>query len=241
MADFFFPGCGLKLPKPHLNNYDYDLTPEKKEPFRIRYLTVPAILKQKEGSIRIINITCASPLVVNCTATENLHVNLCECNRTIIQMANEFPLPRSFDHHTNAIIVHNKYLYCIIAAYYHYVPAIILDGMLRILGKKPSSFKTGSFWEERRELESPNLGALFPHHITPAITFPQGSRKWVVVGKDNWTPCGAYFLSDLRNSPPFKRRQLLRSTFVSLRGNFKTARDRLVRYERVNTTNKSSG
>ncbi|GBO16243.1 hypothetical protein AVEN_168175-1 [Araneus ventricosus] len=91
---------------------------------------------------------CASPLIVNCTATENLHVNLCECNRTIIQMANEFPLPRSFDQHTNAIIVQKKYLYCIIAAYYHYLPAIVLDGMLRILGRKPRNIAADSLhWE----------------------------------------------------------------------------------------------
>ncbi|GBM51905.1 Fatty acyl-CoA reductase wat [Araneus ventricosus] len=88
---------------------------------------------------------CASPLVINCTATENLHVNICECSRNIVQMANEFPLPRSFDEHTNLIIVPYKYLYCIIAAYYHYLPAIVLDGMLRILGKKPRIYSLYRF------------------------------------------------------------------------------------------------
>ncbi|GBM63063.1 Fatty acyl-CoA reductase wat [Araneus ventricosus] len=88
---------------------------------------------------------CASPLVINCTATENLHVNFCECTRNIVQMANEFPLPRSFDQHTNLITVPYKYLYCIIAAYYHYLPAIVLDGMLRILGKKPRIYSLYRF------------------------------------------------------------------------------------------------
>ncbi|GBN80452.1 hypothetical protein AVEN_139742-1, partial [Araneus ventricosus] len=31
--------------------------------------------------------------------------------------------------------------------------------------------------------------------------------KWAVVGKDDWTPSGAYLLSDLRTSPPLKRSQ----------------------------------
>ncbi|GBL87485.1 Fatty acyl-CoA reductase 1 [Araneus ventricosus] len=79
---------------------------------------------------------CASPLVVNCTATENLHVKHCECRRYTIQMANEFPLPRSFDQKINSMIVPYKYLYYIIAAYYHYLPAIVLDAILRILGKR---------------------------------------------------------------------------------------------------------
>ncbi|GBM15772.1 Fatty acyl-CoA reductase wat [Araneus ventricosus] len=80
---------------------------------------------------------CASPLVVNCTATENLHVKLCEYIDTMIQLVHEFPLPKSFEQQTNFIIVPYKYLYFIIAAYYHYLPAIVLDGMLRILRKKP--------------------------------------------------------------------------------------------------------
>ncbi|GBM12266.1 hypothetical protein AVEN_155270-1 [Araneus ventricosus] len=39
----------------------------------------------------------------------------------------------------------------------------------------------------------------------PAITFPYGARKRAVVGKDNWT---TYLLSNLRTSPPLKRRLL---------------------------------
>ncbi|GBM15822.1 hypothetical protein AVEN_262969-1 [Araneus ventricosus] len=53
------------------------------------------------------------------------------------QLFHEFPFPKSFEHQTNSIIVPEKYLYFIIAAYYHYLPAIVLDGMLRILRKKP--------------------------------------------------------------------------------------------------------
>ncbi|GBM29705.1 hypothetical protein AVEN_156891-1 [Araneus ventricosus] len=79
---------------------------------------------------------CASPLVVNCTATEKLHIKVSEYCETITQLVNEFPLPQSFVKHTNMIVVPYKYLYCIIAAYYHYLPAIVLDGMSRILGTK---------------------------------------------------------------------------------------------------------
>ncbi|GBN22284.1 hypothetical protein AVEN_108550-1 [Araneus ventricosus] len=79
---------------------------------------------------------CATPLVVNCTATEKLQVKVSEYCKTMTQLVKEFPLPQSFVQYTNLIIVPYKYLYCIIAAYYHYLPAIVLDGTLRILGTK---------------------------------------------------------------------------------------------------------
>ncbi|GBM92886.1 hypothetical protein AVEN_205216-1 [Araneus ventricosus] len=73
----------------------------------------------------------------------------------------------------------------------------------------------------------PNPGVHLPHHPTPAIIFPQGARKWAVVGKDNCTSYRASLLSDLRNSPLLKRS---RPAFVVAKGK---VLDRLARYERV--------
>ncbi|GBM97659.1 hypothetical protein AVEN_62514-1, partial [Araneus ventricosus] len=80
---------------------------------------------------------CMPPMVVHCTATENLHVKLSEYSQTMSELALKFPLPQSFEEYTKLIIVPNKYLYYIVSAYHHYLPAIALDGMLKVLGKKP--------------------------------------------------------------------------------------------------------
>ncbi|GBO06979.1 hypothetical protein AVEN_110739-1 [Araneus ventricosus] len=42
---------------------------------------------------------------------------------------------------------------------------------------------------------------------TPAVIFPYGTRKWAVVGEDNWTPYRAYLLGHLRTSPSLKKSQ----------------------------------
>ncbi|GBM35713.1 hypothetical protein AVEN_58398-1 [Araneus ventricosus] len=34
----------------------------------------------------------------------------------------------------------------------------------------------------------PTWVVIFPTASPPDISFPQGARKWAVVGKDNWTP-----------------------------------------------------
>ncbi|GBM16383.1 hypothetical protein AVEN_129708-1 [Araneus ventricosus] len=44
--------------------------------------------------------------------------------------------------------------------------------------------------------------------------------KWGVVGKDNWTPYGAYLLSDLRTSPPLRRSNRLRPAFAAIKMRF---------------------
>ncbi|GBM60440.1 Fatty acyl-CoA reductase 1 [Araneus ventricosus] len=87
----------------------------------------------------------ASPLIVNCTATESLDVKFSEHNESLTELVREFPLPQSFAQPQNLIIVPYKYLYYILAAYYHYLPAIFLDGMLRILGKKPRVYSLYRF------------------------------------------------------------------------------------------------
>ncbi|GBM79659.1 hypothetical protein AVEN_58435-1 [Araneus ventricosus] len=38
------------------------------------------------------------------------------------------------------------------------------------------------------ELESSNLGGHLLHHSPPAITFPQGTEKWALLGVENWPP-----------------------------------------------------
>ncbi|GBM92770.1 hypothetical protein AVEN_196235-1, partial [Araneus ventricosus] len=53
----------------------------------------------------------------------------------------------------------------------------------------------------------PTWVVIYPTTPHPAITFPYGVRKWVVVGKDNWTPYRAYLLIDIRTSPSLKRSQ----------------------------------
>ncbi|GBL93970.1 hypothetical protein AVEN_206922-1 [Araneus ventricosus] len=39
------------------------------------------------------------------------------------------------------------------------------------------------------------------------VLLETGARKRAAVGKDNWTPYRAYLRSDLRTSPPLKRRK----------------------------------
>ncbi|CAL1284230.1 unnamed protein product [Larinioides sclopetarius] len=90
---------------------------------------------------------CASPFVVNCTASENLHLNIREFGDIMINLPPQFPVPKSFEMHSYSIIVTNKYLYYTIAAYYHYLPAIVLDGILRILGKKPRLYSLYRFYD----------------------------------------------------------------------------------------------
>ncbi|GBL53352.1 hypothetical protein AVEN_201932-1, partial [Araneus ventricosus] len=48
--------------------------------------------------------------------------------------------------------------------------------------------KPGGFGRKRHEFDSPNLGSHFPQNPAPAITFPSSTRKWAVVGKNNWFP-----------------------------------------------------
>ncbi|CAL1284221.1 unnamed protein product [Larinioides sclopetarius] len=90
---------------------------------------------------------CASPFVINCTANENLHVKFREFTDMMTQMTLRFPFPKSFEQLSIPIIVTNKYLYYILSAYYHYLPAIVLDGMLRILGKKPRLYSLYRFFD----------------------------------------------------------------------------------------------
>ncbi|XP_055944748.1 fatty acyl-CoA reductase 1-like isoform X3 [Argiope bruennichi] len=90
---------------------------------------------------------CSSPLVVNCTATEELDVKLSTFTDTLTQMSHKFPLPKSFEEYSHLIIVPNKYLYYIVSLYYHYFPAIVLDGMLKLLGKKPRVYKMYRFYD----------------------------------------------------------------------------------------------
>ncbi|GBN05058.1 hypothetical protein AVEN_117931-1, partial [Araneus ventricosus] len=89
----------------------------------------------------------SSLLVANCTATENLHVKFCEYIETLNQLAQEFPIPQSFQQHTNLIIVPNKYLYCIIAAYYHYLPVIVLSVWLSLFGTKSRLYSLYCFFD----------------------------------------------------------------------------------------------
>ncbi|GBM04224.1 hypothetical protein AVEN_41037-1 [Araneus ventricosus] len=70
-----------------------------------------------------------------------------------------------------------------------------------------SPLKPDLFGRIRNELDSPNVVGHLPSTPSPAITFPQGARKWAVVGKDNWKPYRAYLLSDLRTLPPLRRNQ----------------------------------
>ncbi|CAL1284244.1 unnamed protein product [Larinioides sclopetarius] len=90
---------------------------------------------------------CGSPFVVNCTATKDLYMKLGEYIETMTELSHKFPLPQSFEEHTGLIIVPNKYLYYIIAAYNHYLPAIVFDGMLKILRKKPRLYSLYRFFD----------------------------------------------------------------------------------------------
>ncbi|GBM20152.1 hypothetical protein AVEN_274042-1, partial [Araneus ventricosus] len=67
--------------------------------------------------------------------------------------------------------------------------------------------KPGASGRKRHELDSPNLGGHLPHHHTSCYNHPLRCREMSVVGKDNQTLYLAYLLSDLRTSPPLKRRQ----------------------------------
>ncbi|GBO20648.1 hypothetical protein AVEN_205951-1, partial [Araneus ventricosus] len=90
---------------------------------------------------------CVSPLVVNCTATEKLQVKLSEYNETMTELTLKYPLPLSFEQNTNLIIVPYKALYYIVAAYQHYLLAIVLDGIKKILGKKPRVYSLYRFYD----------------------------------------------------------------------------------------------
>ncbi|CAL1284234.1 unnamed protein product [Larinioides sclopetarius] len=91
---------------------------------------------------------CASPFVVNCTATEKFNIKLCEINQILVELADQFPLPQSFEEHSRMIIVPNKFLCFICKAYYHYLPAVVLDGIIRILGKKPRIYSLYRFLDK---------------------------------------------------------------------------------------------
>ncbi|CAL1284240.1 unnamed protein product [Larinioides sclopetarius] len=88
---------------------------------------------------------CASPFIVNCTASENLHIKLGEYSESLNRFAKDFPLPQAFEEQSKLIIEPNQYLFIIYKAYYHYLPAIVLDVMLRILGKKPRIYSLYRF------------------------------------------------------------------------------------------------
>ncbi|GBM10068.1 hypothetical protein AVEN_92900-1 [Araneus ventricosus] len=67
--------------------------------------------------------------------------------------------------------------------------------------------KPGLFGRKQYELDSPNMGGHFPHHPAPAITFPQGARKWAVVRKDNWFPLPCLSPKRSQNIPSPQRNQ----------------------------------
>ncbi|GBO14260.1 hypothetical protein AVEN_135367-1 [Araneus ventricosus] len=80
--------------------------------------------------------------------------------------------------------------------------------------------KPGVFVRKQFELDSPNLGGHLTHHPTHCYNLPLSVRKWVVVGEQTLTPYRAYLLSDLRTSPPLKRRQPPQTAFVAFKEGF---------------------
>ncbi|XP_055928158.1 fatty acyl-CoA reductase 1-like isoform X2 [Argiope bruennichi] len=90
---------------------------------------------------------CSTPLIINVTATDNFHIKLSEYVETLVEVALKRPVPQSFSKLTTCILEPSRYMYSMIAIYHHYIPAIVLDGMLKLFGGKPKLYSLYRFFD----------------------------------------------------------------------------------------------
>ncbi|GBN77358.1 hypothetical protein AVEN_189681-1, partial [Araneus ventricosus] len=88
----------------------------------------------------------SSPLVVNCTATDNLHVKATEAFKIVKRIRQDFFPQKYCQSHKKVKIVKDTFLYWIVDVYEHFLPGIIIDIILRIKGKKPRVLATYYFF-----------------------------------------------------------------------------------------------
>ncbi|XP_015921824.1 fatty acyl-CoA reductase 1 [Parasteatoda tepidariorum] len=88
----------------------------------------------------------STPLVINCVAGELLQPTLQEYHDTLFNMAVNNPLPRSFQRPSSSI-QKNKFIYAIIVLFEHYIPALVIDMLLRLSGRKPRMLSLYRFYD----------------------------------------------------------------------------------------------
>ncbi|CAL1267815.1 unnamed protein product [Larinioides sclopetarius] len=88
-----------------------------------------------------------SPLVINCTSGDVTETTLQNYTSTLFDMSEKYPVPKAFQKQSVTI---QKYLlpYWLLSFFEHYAPAVVIDALLTITGRKPKLFKLYRFYEK---------------------------------------------------------------------------------------------
>ncbi|KAG8184200.1 hypothetical protein JTE90_015563 [Oedothorax gibbosus] len=79
---------------------------------------------------------CKIPYVVNCSTYGTLSETFDDCRAVFLKMAKENPLPNGFRTPTKFIMTKNPLVYRALCFYEHFVPAYVIDLLLKLSGKK---------------------------------------------------------------------------------------------------------
>ncbi|XP_055930548.1 fatty acyl-CoA reductase 1-like [Argiope bruennichi] len=91
-----------------------------------------------------------SPLVVNCTSGDVTETTLHNYTHTLFDMSVKHPVPKSYQKQS-VTIQKNLLLYWLFSFFEHYVPAVVIDALLTISGRKPKLFNLYRFYERAME------------------------------------------------------------------------------------------
>ncbi|GIY24851.1 fatty acyl-CoA reductase 1 [Caerostris darwini] len=89
----------------------------------------------------------SSPLVVNCTSSDVSECTLHDYTSTLFNMTMKHPLPKSYQKQS-ITIQKNFVLYWLFSLFEHYAPAIVIDAILNISGRKPKLLSLYRFYEK---------------------------------------------------------------------------------------------
>ncbi|GIX81117.1 putative fatty acyl-CoA reductase CG5065 [Caerostris darwini] len=80
-----------------------------------------------------------SPLVMNCASRTNDHldVKMPKLVHDLCNLGATHPMPKAFSKFAVPACVSNDYYYQVLSLYEHYIPAYVIDFMLKVMGKKP--------------------------------------------------------------------------------------------------------
>ncbi|XP_055953654.1 fatty acyl-CoA reductase 1-like [Argiope bruennichi] len=91
---------------------------------------------------------CASPMIFNCTSTEKFNIKIKEYVDFIVQLFGKYPVPQAFSECKKCICLPRKYAFYIGRIYHHYLPAIVIDAILRLFGKKARVYSSYRFFDQ---------------------------------------------------------------------------------------------
>ncbi|GFQ70193.1 fatty acyl-CoA reductase 2 [Trichonephila clavata] len=98
----------------------------------------------------------SSPFVVNC-APFGLPLHLTYMVTMLLKLINTYPVPNAFRYSNNVWIVNSKVEKTLLTIFEHYIPAVGIDLMLILQGKKPRLFSLYRFLDRVMNVSEPFL------------------------------------------------------------------------------------